>query len=192
MPYTKEQLLKLATKNLIVNKEVAKLVDTKTMTRRLKTNLKEGDVFWLREPARVLRVYGTAMEIEFKADNTKASMKIPKRFYKAEAGCSIINYSKWISKRQGIPNGCIKELARHFYQVVSVHSERLQDITSGDIIEEGFPITYTDEECEKREQDSYEILDWWITLWNSTAPKGKRWEDNPMVEVIEYKEQHYD
>ena len=30
------------------------------------------------------------------------------------------------------------------------------------------------------------IKDWWISLWNSTAPKGYKWEDNPYVFVYEF------
>jgi hypothetical protein len=28
--------------------------------------------------------------------------------------------------------------------------------------------------------------EWWINLWNSTAPKGYKWEDNPYVFVYEF------
>jgi len=189
--YTKQELLKLATKNLIVNKEVAKLAPNKTMTRRLKTNLKVNDVFWLREPARVEDVFHNGFSYEFLSDNYCDEISTPIRFDHES--------TRWIQHCQGIPNGCIKEMARHFYKVVSVHSERLQDISQEDILSEGL-IGYAEQfykmDCEcvagNKCQRCCDRLVEFTTLWDSTAKAPNRWEDNPMVEVVEYKELYYD
>jgi len=199
MIYTKQELLELATKNLIVNKEVAKLADNKTMTRRLKTNLKEGDVFWLREPARVSRFDDIISQIDFEysSDNRKVyQFNIPKRFevknrYEVKA---------WLKNCQSVPNGCIKEMARHFYKVISVHKEKLQDITCYDVYKEGIDVVTERMIGEAEKTDaSKDIFGWifqknkkaFIDLWNSTAKAPNRWEDNPDVEVVEYIELEY-
>lgn len=187
---TKEELLKLATKNLIVNKEVAKLAKTKTMTRRLKTNLKKGDVFWLREPARVeaFEVSEMLFDISYSDDdfNQRYKVDIPTRFYGKE----------WTKRRGGVPNGCIKEMARRFYQVTSVHSEPLRDISEEDCKKEGVKgfIDYREEYERVCPECGMPCTIYWVNfkdLWNSTAKAPNRWEDNPMVEVIEYKEIEY-
>jgi len=208
MKYTKQELLKLATKNLIVNKEVAKLAKTKTMTRRLKTNLKAGDVFWLREPAMITstnieesRASYNHINLEFNykylADNISNLMLAPFRF--------VHNYDnhpsfskEWLYNNKGVPNGCIKEMSRHFYEVISVHRERLQDITYGDIIKEGYPFKVDlhhrillHKAKDAIHKQELEILNWWIKTWNSTAKAPNRWEENPKVEAIKYKELEY-
>ncbi len=149
------------------------MAKTKTMTRRLKTNLKVGDVFWLREPARVVSFQerGRMMGYIFGDEYDMKTIEVPKRSWGKE----------WVKNCRGIPNGCIKEMARYFYRVISVHSEKLQEITFRDIHKEGYPLSY----------DMYgyetELFEWFKTLWNSTAKAPNRWEDNPTVQVIEYK-----
>ncbi len=152
------------------------MAKTKTMTRRLKTNLKVGDVFWLREPARVLTKnddYMYFLSVEFLSDGKKRNILTPDRR-------SGFRYGSVVGLEE-IPNGCIKEMARYFYRVISVHSEKLQEITFRDIHKEGYPLSY----------DMYgyetELFEWFKTLWNSTAKAPNRWEDNPTVQVIEYK-----
>ena len=200
----KQELLKLATKNLIVNKEVAKLAATKTMTRRLKTNLKVGDVFWLREPARVTnytsRFEGVNIDYQLIADNKKEyRIELPIRFFP--------NVKDWIKECKSVPNGCIKEMARHFYEVVSVHRERLQEISEEDCLKEGIfeiedndctgnykvytinpPIIQNGMILNEKYNSSYEAFE---QLWNSTAKAPNGWDNNPMIEVIEYKELKY-
>jgi len=198
MIYTKQELLELATKKLTVNKEVAKLADNKTMTRRLKTNLKEGDVFWLREPARVSRFDDIISQIDFEysSDNRKVyQFNIPKRFevknrYEVKA---------WLKNCQSVPNGCIKEMARHFYEVISVREELLQDINEEDCLKEGITKDlYPTEDgeafmffMEGSIATYYDAKSCFEDLWNSTAKAPNRWQDNPSVEVVEYIELEY-
>lgn len=67
--------------------------------------------------------------------------------------------------------------------VVSVRVERLQDITTEDIIAEGVSTTLRehDAECDLREK--------FAELWDSINGKkpGRAWADNPFVWVIEFK-----
>jgi hypothetical protein len=94
--------------------------------------------------------------------------------------------TKWIKNCEGVPNGCIKEMARMFYRVTEVRYQELQNISIDEIIEEGFEPAYR---TQGEDRDSgYE---WWEDTWNATAPKGKKWEDNPLVEVYKLEEIKY-
>lgn len=146
---------------------------------------KVGDILWVREPAKVLSVYGRTMNIKYLADNQKVSLTIPPRFYNAWAGCSVIEYSKWISLCQGIPNGCIKELARIFLRVTKARVERLQNISEEDILKEGIVKNFMglyvvgDIRCSTP-------IEAFKMLWDSTAPQGYKWEDNPWVFAYDF------
>ena len=151
------------------------------------TQYKVGDILWVREPAKIDMVtYGEMMDYHYLADYEKGSIKIPDRFLHIdevdEADCISIK-SKWIYNCQGIPNGCIKEMARIFLKVTNVRVERLQDITLEDIGKEGSPFDVRVVEDIGEDDFAYE---WWIDTWNSTAPKGYKWGDNPYVFVYEF------
>lgn len=207
---TKADLLKLATKSLTVNKQIAKLASNKTMIRKLNTNLKEGDVFWLRESVRVLdhsdldEYFEMTYQFEDGKIETLNSKDITNNLilkdYEFE---NKYLCKRWIEQCQKVPRGCTKEMARHFYKVISVHEERLQDITIDDILDEGCPLFTTQEEEYKshnlkiakgtRYFCGSAVKKWWIKTWNSTAKAPHRWEDEDvMVQVIEFEEIHYD
>jgi hypothetical protein len=97
--------------------------------------------------------------------------------------------ASWIKNMQGIPNGCIKEMARIFLKITDVRVERLQDIGYDKISLEGFDVAYKD--CSGL---SYEErrFDWWIDLWNKTAQKGYKWNNNPYVFVYEFERVNID
>lgn len=146
------------------------------------------DILWVREPARVIDFCfdnscdNICIDIEYKADKKQAYTELPKRLQNCDEP------PKWVLDYQGIPNGCIKEMARIFLKVTNVRVERLQDINDEDIKREGLDDDPRIVNCEiegsmtspkvKREE--------WIILWNSTAPKGYKWEDNPYVFVYEF------
>ena len=88
---------------------------------------KVGDVLWVREPAKVKSPpIATCKKLTFKylADNKITEIYLDDDF----------DYSKkWIQRCQGVPNGCIKEMARIFLKVTNVKFERLQDIGNKDL-----------------------------------------------------------
>lgn len=79
----------------------------------------------------------------------------------------ILNYSdeRWKSA-ETMP----KEYARIFLKVIDVRVERLQDISLSDCQKEGF----------------YGYIADFAYLFDSTVPKGYKWEDNPYVFVYEF------
>lgn len=203
-------------KPMMVNLEVAKTMPFKTQTRRLDTKWKVGDVLWVREPAKVDICFTEEFYFRYLSDDDEYklfTMPIPNRLIKD--GFVV----DWMVHCNGIPNGCIKEMARTFLRVVDVREEFLQDITEEDAIKEGVSLFSKDLSGSKqmyenytRGKDKYEFLSnvydqdrikrdfvnmhglGWLrhavtsfaTLWNSTAPKGKKWEDNPKVKVITF------
>jgi hypothetical protein len=77
-----------------------------------------------------------------------------------------------------------KWAARLFLEITAVRVERLQDMDPSDCIAEGIlPASLhgydMDTEAEKWEE--------WITLWDSIAKPGEKWDDNPWVWVYEFK-----
>lgn len=101
---------------------------------------KVGDVLWVREPAKVKSPpIATCKKLTFKylADNKITEIYLDDDF----------DYSKkWIQRCQGVPNGCIKEMARIFLKVTNVKFERLQYIGNKDL---KFVFVYEFEKVEK-------------------------------------------
>ena len=226
--YTREELINLSNKPLLINKAVAKSVDNKTMTRRvipLKylanadiwkedniiyvedadgihhnildtswTPYKVDDILWLREPAKVIDFVesNVTMKIQYIDKQTKI-LDIPNRFLDENGYIK----AKWIKQLQGVPNGCIKEMARKFYRVTYVRVERLQSISDEDIIKEN-PRLLADMELKRYYphnsaydgyDDSERLKGSFINLWNLTAKRGiNDWKINPYVFVYEYEE----
>jgi hypothetical protein len=148
---------------------------------------KVGEKIWVREPAVVQEVgfdcfYFYAVYL---ADNKKVKVDTP-RFvgYDDENDCFDTSKSpEWINEGRGIPNGCIKEMARIFLIITSVRVERLHDCYSFENFKaEG--LSLDDESGIAKLQE--ELQDEWAALWNKTAPKGYKWEDNPYVFVYEF------
>ena len=146
----------------------------------IKPKYKVGDILYVREPAKVVSPpVETCKKLTFKylADNKTTEIFLDNDF----------DYSKkWIQRCQGVPNGCLKEMARIFLKVTNVRVERLQDISVRDIEKEsGW----------RREIYSYSnknkaFLRDYCDFWNSTAKDGYRWEDNPYVFVYEFERIH--
>jgi hypothetical protein len=149
-----------------------------------------GETIWVREPARVIEMFDKDNEkVEFSfqylSDMSFGNMKVPSRFISKNV--NEYKYPKWLELGQGIPNGCIKEMARIFLKITNVRVERLQDITLDDIIAEGW-----NKSTGFYNSDLDSALDWWETLWDKTAPKGYKWEDNPYVFVYEFERVNYE
>jgi len=88
-----------------------------------------------------------------------------------------------------------KKYARIFLKVTNVRVERLKDIKGSDILSEGVSKykNYNDFRNDNSPHDTKvfvgaikKIEKDWINLWNSTAPEGYRWGNNPYVFVYEF------
>lgn len=211
---TKQELLKKA-KAITFNKDVAKLLPNKTMTRRIIKHQQRivdyinsndnnkmikwfikgeslyqiGDILWAREPAKIVDYcpkYGDVWT-EFTDGEVMKCENFPERLMKNG------DLPKWVTKKQGIPNGCLKEMARYFYKVTNIRVERLQDISDDDIYDEGI-IPYVEDWSDKNDGKKFRsIREGFKHLWNSTAQKDVNdWESNPYVWVIEYERIDYD
>ena len=143
-----------------------------------------GDVVWVREPASVIQWSNDTlkMELGYKADRHRVWIDIPKRFLDEYDFVK----SKWIKEYYSVPNGCIKEMARIFLKITDVRVERLQDISDEERLKEGINPFITWEHKPHEKKQSNMIGGEFTLLWNKTAPKGYKWEDNPYVFVYEF------
>ena len=198
---TKEQLLKQCNGYISANKEFAKLLPNKTMmrkiidTRKISSNdminleysvlkyseYQIGDILWIREPVEIIfnhkiddSIYDSSNIKYIGSGTLETYFQIPNKY----------RNKKWFLKCKGIPNGCIKEMARYFVRIISIRIKRLQDISFGDIVKEGYDIG--------KVHRTKGALNWWIALWNSTATKEYKWENNPYVFVYEWEYLDYD
>lgn len=168
-----------------------------TLSRKIKSKYKVGDILWVREPVKIksfdnVRISdSTEFDIEYTSDKTTKSIKIPERFNFGD--------TSWLRIGRGVPNGCIKEMARIFLIVTNVGVERLQEINNKDCIKEGISEVgfYPDDGfplCNGYmigKDDGKTLLENtpqkpFIELWNSTAKEGYKWEENPYVFVYEF------
>jgi len=151
---------------------------------------KTGDIIWVREPAEVIAYDNKTKELiyRYKADDNinAKSILMPDRFL-------VPNTPKWAYNCQGIPNGCIKEMARTFVVNIGTRVEKLQDISVSDIEKEGIAFDtgrlekYCNTDDEFNDKVCEEFFERWIEYWNKTAQKGYKWKDNPYVFVYEFK-----
>jgi hypothetical protein len=139
-----------------------------------------GDILWVREPAKVVSVTGKTMGFKYLSDGQQSTIEIPSKYYKRHAGYLFEEYAQWIRLRQGVPNGCIKEMARTFVKITDVRVERLQDISEEDILKEGIVMDrIQSNDCLDYFNNRRFLLSKWKTLWNSVSKDGYKWDDNP-------------
>jgi len=67
-------------------------------------------------------------------------------------------------------------------KITNVRVEKLWDLSIYDIIDEGCPPEYTNMVTGTKK----DTVEWYKNLWNKTAPKGYKWEDNPYIFVYEF------
>ena len=152
----------------------------------IKPKYKVGDVLWVREPAKVIEIndYQDCFTFKYLADNKEETLSYLDKWENKDG----MTVPRWVENCQGVPNGCIKEMARIFLKV-TVRVERLQEAELQDICEEGYPEGYQPfyfTSDLKRELHENKMDDWWINLWNSTAKDGYKYLDNPYVFVYEF------
>ncbi len=147
-----------------------------------------GQRLWVRERALVeaLKLEGNhiggrvlAVQVTYEADGERSSwMDWPARMTWRPRGGKCI------------PNGVHREGARTFLEVVAVRAERLQDITEEDARAEGLgalwdggyeAFVFPAGTIAKTTKFYPTAVRAFRALWDSLAPAGARWADNPWV-----------
>lgn len=154
---------------------------------------KPGDILYVRETWQVFQTYPGAygFDVSYRADQyIRPCIFTPERYEKFIKYEDSKNYPRWISS-QFMP----KEAARVWLKVTDVRVERLQDVTTEQIIKEGANqetikhyIAQMPEETEEWIEAAHKLE--WQQLWDSTIKKPDidlyGWEANPWVWVIEF------
>ncbi len=166
----------------------------------INSKYKVGDILWVREPAKVIHYseagnYGGSWAEDYAHVQYLADDEV---YYHWDEFPE--DPKSWLWECKGIPNGCCKSLARTFVKITGVRVERLQSIlgSEADCIAEGIEID-TDEALGRKWYRNYQEISQFttcartsfMTLWNSTSPKGYKWEDNPWVFVYEFEVVEY-
>ncbi|RKI06638.1 hypothetical protein D7Y15_30165 [Corallococcus sp. AB030] len=143
---------------------------------------KAGDRLWVRERARVA-LHGRPGHVRlfYEVDGATAMVLWPDRLKPAHVG-------------RCVPNGVHREGARIFLDVVSVHAERLHDITEEDAWAEG--VERHPEACgwlNYEPSPSFEEVSYHVTaresftsLWRSING-AESWDANPWVWRVEFR-----
>jgi len=169
--------------------------DFKTLQNFLdySSKYKKNETIWVREPVEIVDFIDTDAysELSFKyiadnelnlinSDNTEEYTLID--FYEEK-----LYGKKWVKSGARIPIGCFKEMARIFLNITNIRVERLQDINGVSIENEGAIHQTTNKILVLEQKLRLENIDWYKNLWDKTAPKGYKWNDNPYVFVYEFK-----
>lgn len=168
-----------------------------------KAKYKAGDILWVREPVEIIGFSHTRV-----SDSNEFTVR-----YKADGVCKSFPITEdiagksWLKMNAGIPNGCLKVMARTFIEITEVKIEELQDISCNDCTKEGILIHETGEDyyytsigapdwkngsnvfgdySKNKHNLSLEHLAF-VNLWNKTAKAGYKWEDKPYVFVYGFK-----
>lgn len=206
---TREEILKIA-KPILFNTEMVQAIleGRKTCTRRTiprnwfgQEDIDKNDSSYLYfpdkygdyhhakdlcryKPADILYVRETFCEVPYEYEHIpmkNGHITVPKIAYRAD---SEIDYTGIWKPSIHMP----KELARIFLKVTDVRVEKLQDITVGDIENEGYPREIDFSTMPMAMQGI--MFEWWANTWNSTIKEqdldkyGLR--ANPWVWVIEF------
>lgn len=124
---------------------------TEALKGQVKPQYEIGDILWMREPAKILgnhkqtgNIYDRTCDFKYIADDKIVrDFKIPHRVSSNHINSFMYpRYKSWLVHNKGVPNGCLKEMARVFLKVTGFRIERLQDISDNDCLKEG--IYYTD------------------------------------------------
>jgi len=159
------------------------LEDRKTQTRRIpdcrNAKWQVGDRLWIKE---TFRYYNRMEEcICYEDCSCPATGTV---IYRAsnDTNCG----EKWKSSLF-----MRRSESRILLEITAIREERLQDITEADAQAEGVerPILCNPSKelgCDVHPMTG-EYRDAFIALWDNCAPAGKKWTDNPIVKVIEFR-----
>jgi hypothetical protein len=146
-----------------------------------------GEVLWVREPATVVGTYGDngidSFKAQYLSDGKVSNFIDAERFLKGD------EYPEWITYCEGIPNGCVREMARTFIRITNIRVERLNEISKEDAVKEGIEHfksgfkSYGKHFCENTICPPIESFS---RLWESI--NGKNSFDNRWVPVYEFKQ----
>ena len=149
-----------------------------------------GDIVWVREPAKVIE-FSQSGNVGGSLVDSSARIRYLADEYETYWDEFPENPKSWLWECKGVPNGCTKTMARIFLKITDVRVERLCDITIDDVAKEGVNEI---KDCEMswrcNAYDGYtkeeKMIGSFENVWNKTAPKGYKWEDNPYVFVYEF------
>lgn len=153
-----------------------------------------GEVLWVREPA---DVYDISLDYKsivgsYRSDRKHTDMiEFPERLLRDG------KLPDWAMYREGIPNGCIREMARTFIRITNIRVERLNEISEegaiaegisevGFIPDDGFPMCsgYMFGKDDGKTTLKTSAKECFKDLWESIS--GKDSFDNRWVAVYEY------
>lgn len=148
----------------------------------VKPKYKVGDVLYVREK------FCTGVNIREK-QNIPLNEDIEVLYYVNETNSQNSNCRDFAEIIKWKPSIHMpKKYARIFLKVTNVRVERLQNMKIEDFLDEGINNNgLIVKEPENGLNECYKYLkEKWISLWNSTAKDGYKWEDNPYVFVYEF------
>lgn len=167
-------------KQLLINKETAKLFPKKTMMRKV---IKQDFSCPCGEECEgaYIDAYNHGKNwYWWTKDNRLCTSKIAKAKYN-------IGDILWIKESKNFT----KEMVRYFIKITNIQIERLWDITkhNDNYYKEGI-VELAKEDIKQCNGEIYCINkcleNYFKKMWNKTAPKGYKWEDNPFVFVYEW------
>lgn len=105
----------------------------------ISSKFKLNEKLWVREPASVVfaDLDRNILEFFYQADAIESSMYDSAKRYSIPFPHRFSHFPKWIKERQGVPNGCIKEMHRHTIVISNIEIQQLKNISLFDVAEEG-------------------------------------------------------
>ena len=162
----------------------------KTQTRRIRPRkIEVGDRIWVKEKLQKSGGYeaqyaldgliGEYHNVRTLSDGTEIPISAPMCWHWQRDTLPAMYMPKWA--------------ARTWLEVVAVWQEDLQDISQEDALAEGIkgtvrPIEYVAQHGDTALYIKPSLVLGYMQLWDSLHKKpGERWDDNPLVQVIEFK-----
>lgn len=163
---------------------------------------KKNEVIGVREPVEITNFIDTDSyaELSFKyiADDVLGSISSDnKEEYELMDFFEEKLYGKeWVKAGARVPYGCFSEMIRIFLKITDIKIEKLQDISYESIMDEGCDIDImnciSQDGTSQEECINHNVRCWYKKVWNKTAPKGYKWEDNPDVFVYTFEVVNFD